>query len=60
AWYWLGRVERELAGEQEGAGNEHLIRRALEYTTYALDLETTQPVRPFSILRFPEQKPTEW
>ncbi|KAJ2786727.1 hypothetical protein GGI15_001305 [Coemansia interrupta] len=55
AWYWLGRLERELALDQESPGNVHMIRRALEYTTYALDLETSQPIRPFSILRFPEQ-----
>ncbi|KAJ2702666.1 hypothetical protein FB645_004201 [Coemansia sp. IMI 203386] len=51
AWYWLGRLERELAQEQDGASNARVIKRALEYTTYALDLETSQPVRPFSTLR---------
>ncbi|KAJ1823394.1 GET complex subunit get1, partial [Coemansia sp. RSA 2599] len=52
AWYWLGRLERELAQEQSGPSNARMVKRALEYTTYALDLETSQPVRPFSILRF--------
>ncbi|KAJ2459949.1 hypothetical protein GGF42_001147 [Coemansia sp. RSA 2424] len=60
AWYWLGRLERELAleqadvghgGQQEAAGASPVMRRALEYTTYALDLETSQPVRSFGVLR---------
>ncbi|KAJ2552476.1 hypothetical protein EV175_003295 [Coemansia sp. RSA 1933] len=60
AWYWLGRLEREVALEQiamdADATGEKLaqlptMKRALEYTTYALDLESSQPVRPFSILR---------
>ncbi|KAJ2856250.1 hypothetical protein J3B02_001703 [Coemansia erecta] len=52
AWYWLSRLERELAQEQSDPSNARMIKRALEYTTYALDLETSQPVRPFSMLRF--------
>ncbi|KAJ2718846.1 hypothetical protein GGI07_005557 [Coemansia sp. Benny D115] len=49
AWYWLGRLERELAVENE-APDMAGVQRALEYTTYALDLEASQPIRPFSIL----------
>ncbi|KAJ2876963.1 hypothetical protein GGH93_000338 [Coemansia aciculifera] len=60
AWYWLGRLERELALEQASLSNASLqedvgampmMKRALEYTTYALDLETSQPVRSFAALR---------
>ncbi|KAJ2487986.1 hypothetical protein EV174_000223 [Coemansia sp. RSA 2320] len=60
AWYWLGRLERELALEQAGScsGDRHgdlghmpTMKRAREYTAYALDLETSQPVRPFALLR---------
>ncbi|KAJ1890525.1 hypothetical protein LPJ81_005922 [Coemansia sp. IMI 209127] len=56
AWYWLGRLEREVALEQASADSvaarEEVaqlptMKRALEYTTYALDLESSQPVRPF-------------
>ncbi|KAJ2891738.1 hypothetical protein IWW38_003497, partial [Coemansia aciculifera] len=61
AWYWLGRLERELALEQaelDSSGSQHedvgataMMKRALQYTTYALDLETSQPVRSFAVLR---------
>ncbi|KAJ1734724.1 hypothetical protein LPJ61_000926 [Coemansia biformis] len=61
AWYWLGRLERELALQQAGpdgaadargeAARAQTLARALEYMEYALDLECSQPVRPFSILR---------
>ncbi|KAJ1665921.1 hypothetical protein EV178_002767 [Coemansia sp. RSA 1646] len=60
AWYWLGRLEREVALEQVDADSEAAreklaqlpaMKNALEYMTYALDLESSQPVRPFSILR---------
>ncbi|KAJ2601432.1 hypothetical protein EV177_006982 [Coemansia sp. RSA 1804] len=60
AWYLLGRLEREVALEQAsqayGATSEKLaqlptMKRALEYTAYALDLEGSQPIRPFFILR---------
>ncbi|KAJ2490760.1 hypothetical protein IWW37_002863 [Coemansia sp. RSA 2050] len=60
AWYWLGRLERELALEQARLSNGHLredvgampmTKRALEYTTYALDLEMSQPARSFAVLR---------
>ncbi|KAJ2624296.1 hypothetical protein GGI26_001652 [Coemansia sp. RSA 1358] len=60
AWYWLGRLEREIALEQVDADDEEAreklaqmptMKRALEYTAYALDLESSQPVRPFSVLR---------
>ncbi|KAJ2701621.1 hypothetical protein H4218_001333 [Coemansia sp. IMI 209128] len=60
AWYWLGRLERELALEQarlsngclhEDVGTMPMTKRALEYTTYALDLEMSQPVRSFAVLR---------
>ncbi|KAJ2828760.1 hypothetical protein IWW50_001222 [Coemansia erecta] len=53
AWFWLSRLERELAREC-AAGSEAralMLRRALEYSAYALDLESSQPVRPFAILR---------
>ncbi|KAJ2612447.1 hypothetical protein H4S08_002692 [Coemansia sp. RSA 1365] len=60
AWFWLARIERELALEHSAtdagsAGHAPrsmpMMRRALEYAVYALDLEESQPVRPFSILR---------
>ncbi|KAI8324140.1 hypothetical protein GQ54DRAFT_302794 [Martensiomyces pterosporus] len=65
AWYWLGRLEREAALEQvETAGTDAgdqeardklaempMMKRALGYISYALDLETSQPIRPFSVLR---------
>ncbi|KAJ2747644.1 hypothetical protein GGI20_000293 [Coemansia sp. BCRC 34301] len=55
AWYWLGRLERELALEHadldNGVSSSPMMRRALEYTTYALDLEMSQPVRSFGVLR---------
>ncbi|KAJ2076802.1 hypothetical protein H4R24_005496 [Coemansia sp. RSA 988] len=60
AWFWLARIERELALEHPvsdpapDAGHTPsipMMRRALEYAVYALDLEDSQPVRPFSILR---------
>ncbi|KAJ2162155.1 hypothetical protein GGF46_000897 [Coemansia sp. RSA 552] len=59
AWYLLGRLERELALEQadpagadpqERDGQARMMRRALEYISYALDLENSQPARPFSVL----------
>ncbi|KAJ2801395.1 hypothetical protein H4R20_003687 [Coemansia guatemalensis] len=65
AWFWLARIERELALEHPAAENptpdaDHacqaapsmaMMRRALEYAVYALDLEDSQPVRAFSVLR---------
>lgn len=56
AWYWLGRFERELALEQMDPESSNkqgslMMKRALEFTAYALDLETTHPVRPFNTLR---------
>ncbi|KAJ1847774.1 hypothetical protein LPJ70_001362, partial [Coemansia sp. RSA 2708] len=53
AWYWLGRLEHELALDHAAgsASRALVLRRALEYTAYALDLESSQPARPFSALR---------
>ncbi|KAJ1958305.1 hypothetical protein EC988_000389 [Linderina pennispora] len=50
AWYWLGRLEREVAEERDPGSDNQALTRAMEYTTYALELETTQPVRPFTLL----------
>ncbi|KAJ2837871.1 hypothetical protein J3B01_001820 [Coemansia erecta] len=51
AWYWLGRLEHELALECDSDARTQMLRRALKYSSYALELESSQPVRPFSILR---------
>ncbi|KAJ2122695.1 hypothetical protein IW147_003238 [Coemansia sp. RSA 720] len=51
AWYWLGRLEHELALECDSDACSQMLRRALKYSSYALELESSQPVRPFSILR---------
>ncbi|KAJ2630140.1 hypothetical protein H4R22_002873 [Coemansia sp. RSA 1290] len=50
AWLWLGRLERELALEHAEPARAQMLRRALEFTAYALDLECSQPVVSFSVL----------
>ncbi|KAJ2452526.1 hypothetical protein EV183_002899 [Coemansia sp. RSA 2336] len=50
AWLWLGRLERELALEHAEPARAQMLRRALEFTAYALDLECSQPVVSFSAL----------
>ncbi|KAJ2845017.1 hypothetical protein IWW36_004957, partial [Coemansia brasiliensis] len=43
AWLWLGRLERELALEHAEPARAQMLRRALEFIAYALDLECSQP-----------------